>query len=477
MSDTTFPPLVLTSSGPLPQTPAALNQQTIALATALAPGLTILPAALIEDLASTAAGALAVIDNARVDLINSVSPNAANPFILNLLGQMYGVSQGLGTNTGVFVVFSGPVGYVVRAGFIVSDGTYQYSVQDANIVRSSGTTQPVSAVATQSGTWAVSPNTVMQIATSVPSTLSPPLTVTNPLFGTPGLGVQTVEDYRSQVFTAGKATFTGSIASLKTALGNITGVNPNLVAVQQQTTNGWKVLVGGSGDPYQIGFAILSSLFDISTLVGSTLLASGITNASPAVVTTNLNHGFTSGQIIQINGANGMATVNTQNFPATVLTPTTFSIPFNGITAGTYTGGGVVTPNFRNVSVNIYDYPDTYTIPFVVPPSQTVTMVITWATTSTGFVSAPAVAAAVQPAVANYINTIPVGQPINLFVIQETFQQAVASLVPAQLLTKLNITVSINGVGVTPLTGTFSVLGDPESYFTTTTAAIVVNQG
>lgn len=476
-----IPPLTLTAAGPQPQTPASLNQQIIAQATALAPGLTILPAALIEDLASTATGALVVIDNARVDLVNSISPNAANPFLLNLLGQMFGVQQGLGTNTGVFVVFSGPIGYVVPTGFLVSDGTYQYSVQDAGIIATSGTTQPLSAIATQSGSWAVPPNTVNQLATSVTSVIqnSPtPLKVNNPLAGFPGLGVQTTEDYRSQVVVAGQATFTGSTYALKTALGNITGVNNSLVSVQQQSVNGWKVIVGGSGDPYQIGFAILSSLFDVSTLVGSTLLATGITNAATAVVTTNLNHGYTTGQTgVQINGATGMNGINGQNFVVTVLSPTTFSIPFNSTTAGTYTGNGIVTPNFRNVSVNIYNYPDTYTVPFVIPPSQTVTMVITWNTTSTGFVSESSVAAAVQPAVAIYINAIPVGQPINTFDVQEAFQIAVAGLIPPQLITRINLTVSINGVGVLPAAGTFNIFGDPESYFTTTSAAIVVNQG
>src|SRR5579872_1270325 len=94
-------PTIITSAGLQPQSPASLNAQVIAQATALAPGLTVLPAGLIEDLSSTATAALVVIDQARVDLIASVSPSYANPYILNLLGQMYGVQQGVGTNTGV----------------------------------------------------------------------------------------------------------------------------------------------------------------------------------------------------------------------------------------------------------------------------------------------------------------------------------------------------------------------------------------
>jgi hypothetical protein len=181
--------------------------------------------------------------------------------------------------------------------------------------------------------------------------------------------------------------------------------------------------------------------------------------------------------VIKITGATGISGVNGINFPITVLSPTTFSIPVSTSAGGTYTGNGVVTPNFRNVSTNIYSYPDTYTIPFVIPPAESVSMVVTWNTSSTGFVSPSAVASAAQPALAYYINNIPVGQPINLFTLQETFQQAVAPFIPQALLTRLVFAVSINGIGVTVEPGTFIIPSDPESYFVITTAAIVVNQG
>jgi len=475
---------VFTSSGLQPQTPASLNAQVIANATALAPGLTVLPGGLIEDLSSTATGAVVVIDQARVDLVASLTPYSANPYLLNQLGQVYGVQQGVGSNTGVYVVFSGTgiIGYVVRAGFTVSDGTYQYTVQDAGIIGASGSTQPLSALATQSGSWAVPANTVTQLATSVPATILSPasgtgLTVTNPLAGSPGAAAQTETDYRTQVLAAGLAASTGMFTLLKTALGNIQGVAYNLISVRQQTSGGWEIIVGGTGDPYQIGLAISQSMQDISTLTGSVLVVSGITNANPGVVTTSLNHGYTTGQTVTITGALGISGINGVNLTATVLSPTTFSIGINTTTSGTYTGGGVATPNFRNVAVNIYDYPDTYTNDFVIPPSQTVSMVITWNTSSTGFISATSVASAVQPAIAQYVNTLPVGQPMNLFELQATFQAAVTGIIPLALLTRMVFAVSINGLGVAPETGTGIIAGDIESFFTTTTAAIVVNQG
>lgn len=478
MSGTAPLPLVLTSAGAQPTPPADLNAQLIAQATALMPDLTAnLPGSLIEDIASTATGALIVNDQARVEFVNSITPYGANPFLLNQLGQIYGVPIGTGANTSVFVVFSGPPGFVMAQGFVVSDGTYQYILQDGGVIGSGGTTQPLSALATQSGSWSISPNTVTQLVTSVPTAITPAITVTNPLAGTPAVSPPTQEVYRSLVLQAGLVTAQGTPSFIKTLINQVNGVAANLVSLRQQTGGGWEVIVGGSGDPYLIGFAILQGIGDVSILVGSTMQVTGLTNANPGVVTTSINHGFSTGQVIQINGATGVTGINAINFTITVLSQTTFSIGINTSTLGTYTGNGIVTPNFRNVTVNIYDYPDVYTVQFVVPPAQTVTMVVTWNTSSTGFVSPATVASAANPALVQYVNALPVGQPMNLYELQATFQGAVANLVPLALLTRMVFAVSINGIGVVPSAGTGIFQGDPESYFTTTSAGIVINQG
>lgn len=471
----TVTPLNMTIAGPSPTAPTDLRAALVATATGLAPGLTTdLPGSLIEDLASTATGALVVADQARVDLINSFNPRTANPFILNQLGQIYGVPIGTETNTSVYLVFSGPAGYPIPPGFTVSDGAYQYSVRDGGVIATGGSTSPLFAVATQQGAWAVPAGSVTQIATSVPTTVT--LTVTNPLDGTPGAAGETEESYRAAVMQAGLATAQGTPTLLKTLLNQVNGVDPRLVSVRQKT-GGWEVIVGGGGDPYEIGGAIFRALFDVSNIVGSVISITNITNASNAIVTTDLNHGYSTGQNVSIDGVQGMPSINRKTYTITVIDAQNFSIPFNSISAGTYTGGGFCTPNFRNQTINIYDYPDIYTIPFVVPPNQTVSMVVTWNTTGTGFVSPVAVAAASSIAISNYINSIPVGQPINLFELQATFQNSVSGLVSPTLVTRLIFAVSINGVGVSPAVGTGIISGDPESYFTTTPSAIIVNQG
>ena len=263
---------------------------------------------------------------------------------------------------------------------------------------------------------------------------------------------------------------------MKTLLQNVIGVQPRLVSVRQQTGGGWEIIVGG-GDQDQVANAIYSSLFDISTLVGSIMSITGITNANPGVVTTLLNYGLPTGTVINISGVVGMSGINSTPLTITVITETTFSIGIDTTSSGSYVSGGVVTPNPRNVVVAIQDYPDIYDVPFVIPPQQTVTIALTWNTTATSFTGAAAVAQLGNPALVDYVNGVPVGAPMNLFELQVAFQNSISSILAPQFLTRMVFSVSINGVGVSPEAGTGIIAGDPESYFLTTSTDITITQG
>ena len=260
----------LTTAGAVPTAPQTLLDNEIASATALSPGLTAnLPGSLVEDMASTAAGAVVQIDQAYVDLINSISPYTANPFILYELGTVYGVQKGIGSNTSVYVTFIGSVGFVIPIGFVVSDGSYQYTVQDGGIIGNSGQSSPLFCLAISSGSWAVPSGTVTTLITSVPSGIT--LTCTNNNPGFAGATAQTIQSYQAQVIQAGLATAQGAPTFVKTALGNVSGVQPNLISIRNTDVNQWEIICGGSGDPYQIANAIFKSVPDISSLVGSTV--------------------------------------------------------------------------------------------------------------------------------------------------------------------------------------------------------------
>lgn len=478
MSQSITIPNTLTAAGRVNTPPATLNAEVIVQATALSPGLRVLPAGLIEDLSSTATGTLVLIDQAVTETEDSLTPYGANPYLLTELGQIYlgqGSTAAPASNTAVYVVFSGTVGFVIAPGFVVSDGTYQYTVAaPGGVVETGGATQPIFAQAVLPGSWAVPAATVVNLVTSVPVGVS--LTVTNPLAGTPGGPAQTEGQYRVQVLQAGLVVSTGMTAYLRTLLQAVPGVQANLISIRTPTAGQWEIIVGGTGDPYAIGLAILQAVPDVSTLVGSTLAVTGITAASNGVVTTNLNHGYGTGQAVTIAGVNPSG-YNQIYASITVLTETTFQTNVNTSGYGAYVSGGVCTPNFRNTSVTIDQYPDSYTVPIVLPPSQTVTISVTWNTSSLNFVAPTGVAQLAQLPIAAYINALPVGAPINLLELDTTFIAAVASLIPQNLLTVLVWSVAINGITTAPVGGTVTIFGDPESYFSTTASSITVVQG
>lgn len=469
----------MTEDGLQPQSPSDLRAQLIARAVSYASDLTaILPASLIGDIVSTQVAGLVQIDSARVDTVNSLYPRGANAFLLNQLGQQAGVQLGTPTNTSVYVVFTGTVGFVVGRGFIVSDGAHQYVVQDGGIVQSGGSTSPLFCVATTAGPWAVPAGTVTGFVTPPPGSVT--LTCTNPLDGLPAAGAESEASYRSRVLQAGLSSAQGMPTLLKTLVGNVFGVQPRLVS-PRQVAGGWQIIIGG-GDPYAVAYAIFQALFDINDLTGSAISVTAVTKANPGVASTDLNHGLVSGQSnVFVSGAagGGFTGVNGGPYTVVVIDEKTFSF---GIDTSGYSGSyvpdsGVVTPNPRNLSVSINDYPNTYPIPIVIPPAQSVSISLTWNTTSTNIVSATAVAQLGSQAISDYVNSIYVGQPINLFELQAVFQASISGLVEPALLSRMVFTVSINGVPTSPDAGTGLYEGDPESYFLMASSDVTVTQG
>src|SRR5215471_4123046 len=105
-------PLIMTPQGLQPADPAVLRSQLIALVAGTVPDYTAnLPGSLIEDISSTDTFALVESDSFLVDLVNSITPYGANPYLLNQLGILYGVDAQPITNTSVYLVFTGTPSY------------------------------------------------------------------------------------------------------------------------------------------------------------------------------------------------------------------------------------------------------------------------------------------------------------------------------------------------------------------------------
>lgn len=463
------------SSGPVPKTSTELRALVVANAEAQAPGITTeLPGSLVDDMVSTEVGGLLVCDQARVDLLNGVGALSANEFLLNLLAQQAGIPPiNAAGYTSVPVAFSGPPGFGIPQGFTVTDGTYQYALQTSIIIPTSGTTSPVTCLATVSGSWSVPVGSVTKVATSLPNNVT--ITCTNPTTGIPGSSVETVEQFRARVWDAGMVTVQGYSAFIRTMLGKVANIEARLVSVVQNGS-GWAIMCGG-GDVYDMAWAIYKSAGDISRLTGCTLNVTGITQANPAIVTTGITHGFSSGQVIQINGIVGMAALNGQNLTINVIDAHNFSIGVNTTAYPAFVSGGVVTPNLRNNTVTVVDWPDDYIIPLVIPLQQLVTVNFAWATNGNNYLSNATVQQLISENVINYINGIYAGKPLNLIKLKNIFEDSINGTLDISLLSSLQISVVVNGVLTSPDSGTDIISGDPFSMWYVENTGVTTSGG
>jgi len=148
----------------------------------------------------------------------------------------------------------------------------------------------------------------------------------------------------------------------QSATGNAVAINlpfqPSLVKLTNYTAFAgfayhdipwatWDVIMGqgtaavgyvGSGPVLQVGVVATQGISTfaggISLQLGAQLQISGITKASPAVVTTASAHGLASGQVVILEGlyqssTTGMPQISGMPFTVTVTAPTTFTIPWN----------------------------------------------------------------------------------------------------------------------------------------------------
>src|ERR1035437_6181910 len=475
----------ITAAGAQPTPPATLLTNLLTAVSAQVPNYTAsLPGLLIEDMSSTAVGALVMIDQAIVDLINSNTPATSNPLTLMQQGQQMGITQGLLSNSSVYCLFTGIAGFAIVKGFMVSDGTNFYDVQDNGVLGNpvtstytasittgtmtvasmttgqimvgdsiaysgspaglvvssflSGTggagtygvsnntasasslamtgpthgTNTLYCVANNFGTWAIPANSVTSISSSVPAGY--PLTVSNPQSGIIGTTAEAVDLYRARVLQAQIAIGTGTLPYLKSVIRAVPSVQSRLASV-----GGNSKIMGGGGDPYLIAGAILFGMFDIVDLQGSTVhdlsawSATGCTVSGNVLTigtlvsgTVNLND-IVSGTFLanptvilkQLTGTTGLAGTYQVNYSQ--------SIP----TAQAMTGAN----SSRNHVIPLINYPDTYWILFVAPVSQAVTIACSWSTIAPNFTANTSVQSSVATSWENYINSIAVGQAINVY--------------------------------------------------------------
>lgn len=382
MSDVNIP-IIIGHQGVETTPPAELYRLLLENVASKVPGYTgDLPASLIGDMASTAQASISLIDQARVDTINSVSPYGANLQLLDELSEIYGTTRTPKTNVSVFVSFTGSPGYEIQRGFRVGDNGHTYLATESVVIpvaragQQFGTSEPVLCVAQEDGDWAVPVGTVNQLQTSVPEEYT--VMCNNLTEGEPGTEQEGLGSFRRRVMDEGMFAVQGTPTALKAALARIPGVLPNLIAFRQPVAGKWVVVCGGQGfSRFAVANAIYSAIPDISALTND------------------------------VKNPDGSTPIKEER--------------------------AIISP------------PDVYIIPYVVPSSQLVTVTINWSSTQTALVNLDAINADASKAIAEYISGITVGDPISKYQIEAVFIDSVTKQVERSTIAKVEATIRIDG--------------------------------
>lgn len=464
----------LLNSGVEPTDPSTLRDQLVTHAAKLSPGVTTdLPGTLIEDMASTAVGALLQIDQAKVDLINAISPLNVTSSMLDQFGEIYGVKRGVGANPSAYVTFTGTPGLFLGAGFQVSDGTYLYETQENVTLPETGRLTNIYVLAISAGEYSIPAGTITQVVSGLSASVT--LSVINPQPGTIGAQEESDASYRARIIQAGQSTTQGTPNFIKSCLQKVPNIIERSLSVSinrdvDGIPQGYAVTADG-GDPQQIAGAIYESCFDLLSLQGSTNTVSSATQSNPCTISTTLTHGLTNGQNVTISGAQGMNAIN-GSFTATVLDAYRFTIPLDTSTAPLYSGGGLLETNPRNLTATLLDGTDRYDIPFIRPLQQKVRLIVHWQTSSVNIIDNDAATRLCAPNLADYINSLSVNEPINIMQLSTAFEAALLKIIPGNLITELSFELYLNDILTLPSPKGTTIAGDPQSYFTITPADI-----
>lgn len=151
----------------------------------------------------------------------------------------------------------------------------------------------------------------------------------------------------------------------------------------------------------------------------------------------------------------------------------------SGVADPTELQESAINPGARDVTVSLYDYPDTYSVLMVTTQTQTVTIAVTWNTSLSSFTGGSSFQGLVQQPFQTYVNSLAPGQPINLLELNAIFQAAVSGSLDPALVTRLEYSVYINGSGspTPPASGYETIVGDPESNWNLALNGTTVTQG
>ncbi len=222
-----------------------------------------LPSSIQNNLIDEASIIVNEFEDMIVNIMNGISPAYANDFIINQLGQAFGLKRKDKQLQTVTLAWKGLEGVIIPEGSQAGseDGQYIFSTTEQAIIKADGTAS-VNAEADDYYSKIVDANTLNVLISDILNVES----VNNPNASSEPIEAETITEYRTRVQNRCKANRSGTIAILNDNLLKVDGVSSRLTTYRTDTeiTEGYKLntleIVVGGGDDYQVAEAIFNSI-------------------------------------------------------------------------------------------------------------------------------------------------------------------------------------------------------------------------
>ncbi|WP_238392815.1 hypothetical protein [Buttiauxella sp. 3AFRM03] len=129
-----------------------------------------------------------------------------------------------------------------------------------------------------------------------------------------------------------------------------------------------------------------------------------------------------------------------------------------------------------SVTITISDFPDYYDIPFVIPTSQMVNLVLTWNLRFDDPFDPDSIAIAATQPLVDYINSLAVSEPMSIYQIGSVFLASISKLVEPSQVSLIETNIWIDGVIAEPAPESGLIYGNKYKYFTTDQSYVMVKQ-
>lgn len=225
-------------------------------------GFSQLPSSIQMNLIDESVVMINEIQDMIVNTMNSISPVYANDYIINQLGEAYGLKRKEESKATVTLTFTGKAGVIIPEGSqaTTEDGSMLFSTTAQAVIKANGEAE-VSAEGMENYKDDIEVDTVNVLVSNILNVDG----VTNKNSGSSSSNAETNKEYRERVQNSMLSNRVGTIAYMLNQICGIEGVTQRFTSIRivdgykgEYKINNIEAVVGG-GDDYEIAEAIFNS--------------------------------------------------------------------------------------------------------------------------------------------------------------------------------------------------------------------------